>query len=211
VYDFCTEKVKSILRVNRENEDKEYTAAMALKRAKLSSDETSTTTTNNNNNNNTIVEKDVVKMDVEKAVVFENNKNSNNNEEEDALNEAIQLSLLDNNNNEKVFNNEQKQTKAINTKHTSSTTSLLGEHLPDNFTGLYELYGVVTHKGRSADSGHYIGWVRQQPSSDFWWCYDDDKVTEVRTEDIIKLKGGGDWHMNYLNFYRFKENNQKKE
>lgn len=26
-------------------------------------------------------------------------------------------------------------------------------------TGAYELIGVVTHKGRSADGGHYIGWV----------------------------------------------------
>lgn len=26
-------------------------------------------------------------------------------------------------------------------------------------TGAYELVGVVTHKGRSADGGHYIGWV----------------------------------------------------
>lgn len=26
-------------------------------------------------------------------------------------------------------------------------------------TGNYELIAVVTHKGRSADGGHYIGWV----------------------------------------------------
>ena len=26
-------------------------------------------------------------------------------------------------------------------------------------TGNYQLIGVVTHKGRSADGGHYIGWV----------------------------------------------------
>lgn len=25
-------------------------------------------------------------------------------------------------------------------------------------TGKYQLIGVVTHKGRSADSGHYVGW-----------------------------------------------------
>lgn len=29
-----------------------------------------------------------------------------------------------------------------------------------NETGWYELCGVVTHQGRSADSGHYIGWVK---------------------------------------------------
>jgi ubiquitin carboxyl-terminal hydrolase 14 len=26
-------------------------------------------------------------------------------------------------------------------------------------TGNYELIGVITHKGRSADSGHYVGWA----------------------------------------------------
>ena len=32
--------------------------------------------------------------------------------------------------------------------------------------GNYELIGVVTHKGRSADGGHYIGWVHA--SGDDW-------------------------------------------
>ena len=29
-------------------------------------------------------------------------------------------------------------------------------------TGQYELLSVLTHKGRSADSGHYVGWVKQE-------------------------------------------------
>ena len=36
-----------------------------------------------------------------------------------------------------------------------------GGGLPDDFLGLYELHSMVTHKGRSADSGHYIGWVSE--------------------------------------------------
>jgi ubiquitin carboxyl-terminal hydrolase 14 len=79
-----------------------------------------------------------------------------------------------------------------------------GAGLPNDFVGEYELMGVVTHKGRSADSGHYIGWVRQTPASDYWWRYDDDIVTEVTTAEILDLKGGGDWHTAYLNFYRYK-------
>mmetsp|Transcript_25499 Transcript_25499/g.37630 ORF Transcript_25499/g.37630 Transcript_25499/m.37630 type:complete len:497 (-) Transcript_25499:101-1591(-) len=79
-----------------------------------------------------------------------------------------------------------------------------GEGIPSDFRGQYELMGVVTHKGRSANSGHYIGWVRQAPESHIWWKYDDDKVTEVSTADIMELKGGGDWHTAYLNFYRYK-------
>lgn len=77
--------------------------------------------------------------------------------------------------------------------------------LSGDFIGEYELMGVVTHKGRSADSGHYIGWVRQNPGSDYWWRYDDDVVTEVLTTEILNLKGGGDWHTAYLNFYVAKE------
>jgi ubiquitin carboxyl-terminal hydrolase 14 len=29
-----------------------------------------------------------------------------------------------------------------------------------NDTGKYELSAVITHKGRDADSGHYVAWVR---------------------------------------------------
>jgi len=67
-------------------------------------------------------------------------------------------------------------------------------------TGQYQLTGVVTHKGRSADGGHYIGWVHA--SGDDWLQCDDDIVTIVKTEDILMLKGGGDWHTAYLCFYR---------
>ena len=61
---------------------------------------------------------------------------------------------------------------------------------------------MLTHIGRSADSGHYMGWVRQEPGSDFWWKFDDDKVSEVKTQEILDLRGGGDWHTSYLNIYR---------
>ena len=29
-------------------------------------------------------------------------------------------------------------------------------------TGIYDLVAVLTHKGRSADSGHYVGCVKQE-------------------------------------------------
>ena len=67
-------------------------------------------------------------------------------------------------------------------------------------TGNYQLIGVVTHKGRSADGGHYIGWVHA--SGDDWLQCDDDIVTVVKTDDILALRGGGDWHTAYLCFYR---------
>ena len=29
-----------------------------------------------------------------------------------------------------------------------------------NNSGFYELMAVLTHKGRSSSSGHYVGWVK---------------------------------------------------
>ena len=81
--------------------------------------------------------------------------------------------------------------------------------LPADFMGNYEIFAIVTHKGRSADGGHYIGWVRQDPTK--WLVFDDDFVSESNTEFVINnLKGGGDEHMAYLVFYRAKGAPEKK-
>jgi len=79
--------------------------------------------------------------------------------------------------------------------------------LPDeiglkNEFGVYELTAVLTHIGQSADSGHYVAWVRKQ--GDDWFKFDDDKVTPVSSEEIKKLIGGGDWHIAYICIYRSK-------
>lgn len=95
-------------------------------------------------------------------------------------------------------------------------TKPVGPGLPDNFQGVYELFAVVTHKGRDADGGHYMAWVKAENNSgkeaekiadtdeanEDWFVFDDDEVSPCKTEDVLKLKGGGDWHMSYLNFYR---------
>lgn len=73
-----------------------------------------------------------------------------------------------------------------------------------NVSGQYDLVAVLTHMGRNADSGHYISWVRQDTSEN-WWKFDDDKVTAITSEDIPKLEGGGDWHTAYICLYRAKE------
>lgn len=94
----------------------------------------------------------------------------------------------------------------------------IGPGLPQDFQGLYDLFAVVTHKGRDADGGHYMAWVKaaiqsenvkkigdtSQENED-WFVFDDDEVIPCKTEDVLKLKGGGDWHMSYLNFYRAKK------
>lgn len=72
-----------------------------------------------------------------------------------------------------------------------------------NQTGLYELRGVITHQGASADSGHYTSFVKKQGPKDpitgkrkeedgKWWWFNDDKVSEVDSDRIQTLSGGGE-------------------
>ncbi|KAG0744075.1 hypothetical protein G6F57_009922 [Rhizopus arrhizus] len=72
-----------------------------------------------------------------------------------------------------------------------------------NPTGQYELCAVLTHVGRSADSGHYIAWVKK--NTDEWHKFDDDKVSVLHDADIERLDGGGDWHTAYIVLYRAKK------
>lgn len=39
------------------------------------------------------------------------------------------------------------------------------------------------------------------PLSDEWVKFDDDKVSVVSPEDILRLSGGGDWHIAYVLLY----------
>jgi len=71
----------------------------------------------------------------------------------------------------------------------------------DNCSGYYELYGVLTHKGRSSTSGHYVAWTRTDPLTDKWHLFDDENVSEVQESQVLDLSGGGDWHMSYVLLY----------
>lgn len=73
------------------------------------------------------------------------------------------------------------------------------EDIGSNNSGYYELKGVLTHKGRSSSSGHYVAWIRRK--KDEWFKCDDDTVSMVTSEEILKLSGGGDWHCAYLLLY----------
>eukprot|EP00485_Elphidium_margaritaceum_P010751 CAMPEP_0202687880 /NCGR_PEP_ID=MMETSP1385-20130828/3451_1 /ASSEMBLY_ACC=CAM_ASM_000861 /TAXON_ID=933848 /ORGANISM="Elphidium margaritaceum" /LENGTH=510 /DNA_ID=CAMNT_0049342733 /DNA_START=32 /DNA_END=1564 /DNA_ORIENTATION=+ len=68
-------------------------------------------------------------------------------------------------------------------------------------TGYYELCGIVTHKGRSANSGHYIGYANDKKRGK-WLKFDDDDVTEIKSDDIKQLYGGGDFQMAFLTVFR---------
>jgi ubiquitin carboxyl-terminal hydrolase 14 len=65
--------------------------------------------------------------------------------------------------------------------------------------GRYNLVAVLTHKGRSADSGHYVSWVKQADGT--WIQFDDEELIPRKEDEIPSLSGGGDWHMAYLLLY----------
>lgn len=82
-----------------------------------------------------------------------------------------------------------------------------------NQSGLYELRGVVTHQGASADSGHYTAYVKKEVPIDpktgqkrdeeeKWWWFNDDKVSEVSADKIETLAGGGESHSALILLYK---------
>jgi ubiquitin carboxyl-terminal hydrolase 14 len=110
---------------------------------------------------------------------------------------------------------EEKQAEAVKKQKTSAEGKEEKEEVkpqamelsfnPEDFvnnTAQYELFAVLTHKGRMADAGHYVAWVKE--AEDKWIKYDDDQVSYCNNEEIKKLsgKGGGDWHMAYMVVYR---------
>ena len=79
----------------------------------------------------------------------------------------------------------------------------LKEDVGGSQTGLYELRGVITHQCITADSGHYTSFVKKagrkdpitgklKEEDDKWWWFNDDKVSEVDSERIETLSGGGE-------------------
>lgn len=92
------------------------------------------------------------------------------------------------------------------------------DDIGSNNSGMYQLSAVLTHKGRSSSSGHYVGWIRKKGKiglfyfltfdlnfflliTDAWYKCDDDKVSPVTEEEVLKLSGGGDWHCAYVLLY----------
>lgn len=91
---------------------------------------------------------------------------------------------------------------------------LASEEGGEGISGLYDLVGVVTHKGASADGGHYIAFTRippnkniktyQDPEKEMWYKFDDDKVSIVGRDKITQLEGGGEDHSAYILLYKSK-------
>lgn len=176
VYEYCTEKVQKILKQSRDRALAEEEARINAKLEGQGKEEAKT----QDGDGDDKMEQD----DPEEAA---------------ALKEALALSMMETDDEPPL--------------------GVVGPGLPERFQGIYELFAVVTHKGRNADGGHYMGWVKADSSrqskaekiadtdemNEDWYVFDDDEVSPCKTEDVLKLKGGGDWHMSYLNFYRAKK------
>ncbi|KAM2654059.1 hypothetical protein EV2_025612 [Malus domestica] len=103
---------------------------------------------------------------------------------------------------EKSSDSKDKDIKMSDAEGSSNGSGESSNPTPDEgaMTGIYDLVAVLTHKGRSADSGHYVAWVKQESGK--WIQYDDDNPYPQEEEDITKLSGGGDWHMAYICMYK---------
>ncbi len=183
LYDFCTDKVQKILKKARDAALAEEEDRIARK---LKGEDSATASSSAEG-----TKKEEQKMDVD--------------EEDENLKAALEMSLQE-----------------TNQDKSNDMDTFIGHGLPKDFQGKYELFAVVTHKGRNADGGHYMGWVKAENNSqlevgqsrkigdteednDDWFVFDDDEVSPCDTESVLKLKGGGDWHMSYMNFYRAKK------
>lgn len=80
-------------------------------------------------------------------------------------------------------------------------------------TGYFELVGIISHKGRTGDGGHYVGWTfnkkgnAKEKTDDQWICYDDETVSCHNFKNImgvdIDLQGGrADTQISYINIYK---------
>jgi len=190
IYDFCSEEVQKVLRVARERASKEDEERIAKK---LKGEE----------EKESAESMDTSSDDAKKPI----GTDDDDDEEAIALKAALAMSVqVDLGGNDQV----------------EEELAPVGPGLPKDFQGQYEIFAVVTHKGRDADGGHYMGWVKDDrprvkgaaekekigdtdEEDDDWFVFDDDGVSPCKTEDVLKLKGGGDWHMSYLNFYRAKK------
>ncbi|WAR24348.1 UBP14-like protein [Mya arenaria] len=70
-----------------------------------------------------------------------------------------------------------KEKESVNAKILKLKAANKKPDVGSNNSGYYELQAVLTHKGRSSSSGHYVAWVKRK--GDEWLMFDDDNVTAI--------------------------------
>ena len=189
VYEFCSPGLQQALKANRDSEDKILDEQWANKRAKHNDEKVSAA-----GNSDTKKDESNAAMAVDGV----------DDEDAKALETALALSVQGPAQTQpsSVFGSLTGDLKSL--QATANANPFSPNGLPERFTGMYELHSIVTHKGRTADGGHYMAWVRQEPGSTKFWHYNDDVVKEVEQAEIMLLCGGGDRDVAYLAFYRFR-------
>lgn len=69
-------------------------------------------------------------------------------------------------------------------------------------TGVYELECIVTHQGRTADSGHYVAWRYCPDDREYIIKFDDDKVSRIKAKDTDLSGGRSDYHIAVMLLYK---------
>lgn len=85
---------------------------------------------------------------------------------------------------------------------TSSQQQEPEEETTELDSGNFELVSIVTHRGRSADGGHYVGWTKKD--DEWWYKFDDNDVTEVKWKDLDLSGGRSDYHIATLLMFNHK-------
>ncbi|CAB0006261.1 unnamed protein product [Nesidiocoris tenuis] len=60
---------------------------------------------------------------------------------------------------------------------------------------VYDLYSIMIHSG-SASGGHYYAYIKDFTRGE-WYCFNDQAVTPITSEDIVKTYGGGPYRSNF--------------
>ncbi|KAF4725173.1 Ubiquitin carboxyl-terminal hydrolase 14, partial [Perkinsus olseni] len=77
-------------------------------------------------------------------------------------------------------------------------------------TGNYRCVSIVSHEGRSAEGGHYMGWAKFKDADgdvfkdDQWVRFNDDKVTQHDWKYVVDQLVGGraDTQIAYIVIYQ---------
>lgn len=92
-----------------------------------------------------------------------------------------------------------KKNQVVEENKQSETNSDLSTECP---TGIYELECIVTHQGRTADSGHYVAWRYCPNDREYIIKFDDDKVSKIKVKDIDLSGGRSDYHIAIMLLYK---------
>ena len=131
VYEFCSKRLKDILRVPREKHAMELLAE-AERKAKAEREQ------------NELEKKGRKKKKSKKEDVSAQDEKTSSNEA------AVPMDVVS------TKEDDEDGASAMDVE----TDETAGIGIPQDFRGNYELFAIVTHKGRSSSGGHYMGYVR---------------------------------------------------